>query len=212
MFELLVFDLDGTLVDSKRDIALSANVTLEEMGFERRDPEVVYGYIGGGVHNLVLRSMGEEHAGRLDEGVGRFWANYKAHVLDSTLPYPGVQELLGSLAGRRMAVVTNKPYEHTRMVLDGLGLAKYFMNIQGWRLGFKVKPDPELLVRALRETSTPSDGAVMIGDGISDVMAARAAGTKSCAVGYGYGRKAALMEAMPDYFADEVPDIGRLFA
>jgi len=212
MFELLIFDLDGTLVDSKSDIALAVNLTLDDLGIPRRDPELIYGYIGGGVHNLILKSLTEENAGLLDKGVDIFWAFYKDHVLDTTNTYPGVMKMLELLSDKyRMAVVTNKPYDHTRSLLHGLDLDRYFVSIQGWKMGLPVKPDPALVQLALDESGVPKDRAVMIGDGTSDVLAARAAGIKSCAVGYGYGVKEKVMESSPDFYAEEVGDIVKLF-
>jgi phosphoglycolate phosphatase len=198
LFDLIIFDLDGTLVDSKEDIALSVNLTLDEFGVQRRDPELIYTYIGGGVHNLIRRSLTDEYAHLLDRGVDIFWENYKGHVLDTTKPFPGVYRMLEGLSGRKMAVVTNKPYTHTTMVLRGLDLDRYFISVQGWKVGLPVKPDPALVKMALDETGVSPGRAVMIGDGVSDVLAARGAGTKSCAVGYGYGSKEKLLEEITD--------------
>ncbi len=212
MFELLLFDLDGTLVDSKDDIALAVNLTMEELGVPRRDPKLIFTYIGGGVHNLIRNSLTDAYSHLLDQGVDIFWENYKGHVLDTTKPYPGVYGMLERLSGRKMAVVTNKPYTHTSMILTGLDIGRYFMSVQGWKMGLPVKPDPALLVRALDETGVSPERAVMIGDGVNDVLAARGAGIKSCAVGYGYGSKEKLLEAGPDFFADDITGILNLFS
>jgi len=210
MHGLLIFDLDGTLIDSKQDIATAVNLTLDELDVPRKEPELIHSYIGGGVHNLIRRSLTEAYEGLLDKGVDLFWQNYKAHVLDQTVLYPGVYKMLETLSARKMALVTNKPYDHTVIILRGLDIDRYFVSIQGWKMGLALKPEPELLQRALDEAGYDGDGAVMIGDGTSDVLAAKAVGIKSCAVGYGYSSKERLMEAGPDYFADEVSDIVRL--
>jgi len=211
LFELLIFDLDGTLVDSRRDIATGVNLMLDDLGVPNREPELIYTYIGGGVHNLVLKSLTQEHADKLEGGVELFWARYKEHALNTTLPYPGVESMLDGFKGRMLAVATNKPYEHTMLILDGLGLKGRFASIQGWRLGLTVKPDPQIVLLALNEAGAHKDKTVMIGDSTSDVLAARAAGIKSCAVGYGYGAREKVMESKPDYFAEKVEDIERLF-
>jgi len=208
--ELLIFDLDGTLVDSRRDIALAVNLTLDEMGFPRREPRVIFGFIGSGVHKLILNSLPEGRADLVDRGVEIFWGYYREHALDTTALYPGISDMLGSLSGVKLAVATNKPYTHTVLVLDGLDITRYFASVQGWKPGLPVKPDPALLVRALDEAGGSRADAVMVGDGLNDIMAARAAGVKSCAVGYGYGKKEALLEAAPDYFAETVADLARL--
>jgi phosphoglycolate phosphatase len=206
-----MFDLDGTLVDSRGDIAVAVNLTLDDLDLPARKPEDVYGFIGGGVHNLILRSMPEGMDGLLEKGVEMFWEHYRAHVLDSTKLYPGVYAMLERLSGRKMAVVTNKPYAHTHMILQGLDIDRYFASVQGWKVGIKVKPDPELLNRALGDTGVAAKDSILIGDSMADVLAARAAGSACCAVAYGYGAKEKIIEASPDYFAEEVGDIYRLF-
>ncbi|MBI5695345.1 MAG: HAD-IA family hydrolase [Nitrospirae bacterium] len=210
MPELVIFDLDGTLVDSKHDIAEAVNLTLDELDIPRRAPELVHTYIGGGVHNLVRRSLTDEFEHMLEKGVDLFWANYKAHILDRTEPYPGVYKMLEGFSGTKLALVTNKPYDHTMLILRGLDLDRYFASVQGWKMGLPLKPEPELIIRAMQEAECAGKDAVMVGDGTADVLAAKAAGIKSCAVGYGYGSKDRLMEAGPDFFADTVPDIERL--
>ena len=211
MLELLIFDLDGTLIDSREDIALAVNLALEELGAPRRDPAEIFSYIGGGVHNLILRSLTDRYAHLLERGVDAFWARYKEHALDKTRPYPGVSGMLEDLAGRRMAVATNKPYAHTALILEGLGMARRFESVQGWKTGLPVKPDPALVRMALEGAGVSPGGAVMIGDGVSDILAARAAGIKSCAVGWGYGPRERLAQAWPDFFAEDVADVVRLF-
>jgi len=205
-----MFDLDGTLVDSRADIAVAVNLTLEDMQLPARESKDIYGFIGGGVHNLILRSMPAGMDGLLEKGVDLFWEHYKAHVLDSTKLYPGVYAMLERFSGRKMAVVTNKPYAHTHMILQGLDIDRYFVSVQGWKVGLKVKPDPELVQRALEETGVPAEGAVMVGDSMADILSARAAGVACCAVGYGYGVRDKVIEAGPDYYAEEVGDIFRL--
>lgn len=212
MFELLMFDLDGTLVDSRRDIATGVNLALAELDMPAREPDAIYGYIGGGVHNLMRRSMREGSEDQLEVGVDLFWANYKDHVLDSTTLYPGVYDMLEQLSDNKMAIVTNKPCMHTRMILQGLGIAKYFISIQGWKEGVRVKPDPDMLKRAMEEADATPPVAVMIGDSLADVLAAKAAGVKCCAVGYGYGVREKVLEASPDYYVEYVSDIAGVLA
>jgi len=207
LYELIAFDLDGTLADSKSDIATSTNIMLAGLGFPGRDPEEIYTFIGGGVHNLVRKSLPPGPESLVDEGVESFWRVYREHVMDSTRLYPGVPELLDRLGSYKLAVVTNKPLVHTELLLEGLGIRGLFGSVQGWRLGLTVKPDPEMLLTAIRETGAVREKVVMVGDGTADIFAARAADVKSCAVGYGYGERERLIEAGPDYFAESVPDI-----
>lgn len=211
LFKLCIFDLDGTLIDSEDDIATSVNCTLIEMGFPVREPVAIYGFIGGGVHNLLRMSLPADEGGLVDRAVEVFWERYREHLLDTTRPYPGVPEMLDELGGKaRLAVATNKPLVHARLALEGLGLSGRFASIQGWRPGLDVKPDPAILRIAMEESGVGPEESVMIGDGMSDLMAARHARVKSCAVGYGYGSKEKLMCGQPDYFADTVADISCL--
>lgn len=207
MFELLMFDLDGTLIDSRKDIAASVNLALDELSMPRREAVEIYGYIGGGVHNLMRKSMQAGREDLLEKAVDLFWANYKDHVLDSTTLYPGVYDMLEKLSGLKMAVVTNKPCLHSRLILQGLDITKYFISIQGWKTEVRVKPDPDMLYRAMEEAGVPPEESVMIGDSVADVLASRAAGVKCCAVGYGYGVREKVLEAAPDYFVENVGDI-----
>ncbi|HEY3346200.1 MAG TPA: HAD-IA family hydrolase [Nitrospirota bacterium] len=213
MSKLFIFDLDGTLIDSRKDIALGVNLTLAELGFPAREPDAVYGFIGGGVHNLLRMSLPPGQESLVDSAVEVFWDRYREHLLDSTRAYAGVAGMLDELATRGMlAVATNKPVVHARLALEGLGLSSRFVSIQGWRLGLEVKPDPAILRLAMEAAGAAPGDCVMVGDGMSDILAARAAGLKSCGVGYGYGTKEKLMAGSPDYFADTVEDIIRLLA
>ena len=211
LFDLLIFDLDGTLVDSRWDIATAVNITLDDLGAPRRTPDDIFSFIGGGVHNLMLKSLPAGAAGSLEKAVDLFWDNYKYHVLDTTKTFPGVDETLERLSSKTMAVATNKPCAHTKMILHGLGLSRYFISVQGWKEGRAVKPDPQILLVALDESGVPPEKAVMIGDGTSDVLAARAAGVKSCAVGYGYGDRDKVLAASPDYYVEDIRELVGLF-
>ncbi len=207
MPKAVLFDLDGTLIDSRRDIASSVNRMLEDMGFAPRREEDIYGFIGGGVYKLVLASLPPGQGNRVDEGVERFWLIYKDHVLDTTVPYAGIPRSLKSMSGLKLAVATNKPLTHAELILQGLGLSGLFSSVKGWKPGIAVKPDPAILLLALREMDVQPDEAVMVGDSINDLLAARAASVRCCLVGYGYGKKETLIEAGPDFFADTVEDL-----
>lgn len=211
MYGLLMFDLDGTLVDSRHDIALSVNLTLDEFSLPHRPPEVIYGFIGGGMHNLIRRSLPDGMEALVDKGVDVFWDIYRTHVLDTTRLYPGINDALDRLSdGHKLAVVTNKPYAHTQLILKGLGIAGHFVTVQGWKIGLPVKPDPTLINMAMADAGAGKDESVMIGDSTNDVLAAKAAGIKCCAVGYGYGTKEKNLAAGADLFAEKVEDIVRL--
>ena len=184
----LIFDLDGTLIDSKQDLIRSVNAMLVETGREALHEDTVSSYIGHGAPRLVARALGndatEEECGR---ALRFFLAHYDEHKLDSTCAYPGVAEALEELRDFPMAVLTNKPVRVSRRILEGLGLAKYFRAVYGGNSFETKKPDPLGAMRILEEFDTAPAEALMVGDSEVDVQTARNAGTFAAAVNYGFG-------------------------
>ncbi len=186
----LIFDLDGTLIDSKLDLIHSVNAMLCEAGRERLPAETISGYIGHGAPVLVARALGadsteEERARALQF----FLTYYEEHKLDNTYAYPLVAETLAKLARRDlpMAVLTNKPVRVSVRILDALGLSKYFREIYGGNSFETKKPDPLGANTILSKLGTPPQQAMVIGDSEVDVQTARNAGTLAVAVNYGFG-------------------------
>src|SRR2546429_484395 len=139
----LIFDLDGTLIDSKQDLNRSVNAMLVEMGRERLHEETISGYIGHGAPTLVARALGNGATeDEREQALKFFLAHYEAHKLDATRPYPGVAEALKELRGFPMAVLTNKPVRVSRRILEGLELAKYFRTVYGGERSFTNKTEP----------------------------------------------------------------------
>jgi len=208
--ELLIFDLDGTLVDSEIDLANSVNATLEEIGRKPLSVERIASYVGQGVAVLVSRALGP---GTAPEEVDRareiFLKHYRAHMLDHTVTYPGVREALAELKDRKMAVLTNKPVNFSRAMLAGLGLADRFLRIYGGNSFENKKPDPVGIHRLMEETEAAASKTLMIGDSIADVMAGRNAGVWTCGVNYGFGAPT-LDEAPPDLRIDDLRELPQL--
>jgi phosphoglycolate phosphatase len=185
---LVIFDLDGTLVDSRRDIAASVNHMLGVYGLPMLPLETIEKYVGSGAENLVRRSMGEA-AARFDikEAVRVFRAHYLEHCLDTTRAFPGIPEMLSSLKSRgvSLAVVTNKPSAMMHRILGGLGLAVLFDFLLGGDDVPAMKPDAGPAQLVFERTSAKPEQSLMIGDSAVDVTFARAAGMKCIIVGYG---------------------------
>ncbi len=140
---VLIFDLDGTLIDSKLDLAHAVNATLAHMKREPLSPETIYGYVGNGAPMLVRRALGDGTSDQeADTGLAHFLSYYRAHMLDNTVPYPGVREGLALLEQHPMAVLTNKPVHFSRAILDGLGLMRYFRYVYGGNSFATKKLDP----------------------------------------------------------------------
>ena len=184
----LIFDLDGTLIDSKQDLIHSVNAMLVGTGREPLHEDTVSSYIGHGAPRLVARALGN---GATEEECERalkfFLAHYDEHKLDSTRAYPGVAEALEELRELPMAVLTNKPVRVSRKILEGLGLAKYFRAIYGGNSFETKKPDPLGAKKILEELGAAPVQALMVGDSEVDVQTARNAGTLAAAVNYGFG-------------------------
>ncbi|HVB29760.1 MAG TPA: HAD-IA family hydrolase [Terriglobia bacterium] len=208
--ELLIFDLDGTLVDSELDLANSVNATLQEIGRKPLSIERIASYVGQGVAVLVSRALG---AGATQEDVEQakeiFLKYYREHMLDHTATYPGVREALKDLGSRKMAVLTNKPVDFSRAMLSGLGLAECFLQVYGGNSFENKKPDPVGLNRLMDETQAAASRTMMIGDSISDVLAGRNAGVWTCGVNYGFGAPT-LDEAPPDMRIDDLRELPQL--
>jgi len=184
----LIFDLDGTLIDSKKDLILSVNATLQEMHREPLDAERIAGYVGRGAPRLIEQALGPDstHA-ECDHGLAHFLSYYRQHMLDNTVTYPGVREGLVMLEGMPMAVLTNKPVRFSQAILDGLGLARYFRYVYGGNSFVTKKPDPEGMEKLLRDFGAAPRQAMVVGDSEVDVQTARNSGSWACAVTYGLG-------------------------
>src|SRR5229473_1281879 len=208
----LIFDLDGTLIDSKLDLIRSVDAMLQEMGREELHEDTISGYIGHGAPQLVGQALGE-NATEADRqrALQFFLAYYEDHKMDSTCAYPGVPEALEHLAAFPMAILTNKPVRISARILEGLGLSKYFRAVYGGNSFETKKPDPLGALTILRDLGATPAETMLIGDSEVDVQTARNAGTFAAAVNYGFGthdRAAHPADIYLDRFTDLVPLLG----
>jgi phosphoglycolate phosphatase len=184
----LIFDLDGTLIDSKLDLVRSVNATLRELHRPALPEAIISSYIGNGAPVLVAKSLGQDvNPEELARALKFFLSHYEAHKLDNTCAYPGVPEALQELSAMPMAVLTNKPVRISVRILEALGLAKYFRAIYGGNSFETKKPDPLGAHTILREFGIRPSEAVVVGDSEVDVQTARNAGTLAAVVNYGFG-------------------------
>jgi phosphoglycolate phosphatase len=202
----LIFDLDGTLIDSKLDLIHSVNAMLREIKRPQLAAETISGYVGHGAPQLVARALGgtatEEE---LKHALQFFLGYYEEHKMDNTSAYPGVPETLAQLSHMPMAVLTNKPERISVRILNLLGLAKYFRAIYGGNSFESKKPDPFGANKILQELGVGAREALLVGDSEVDVQTARNAGTQAAAVNYGFGvhdRAAHPADIYLDRFAD----------
>jgi phosphoglycolate phosphatase len=204
---VLIFDLDGTLIDSKLDLAHSVNAMLEHMGRAPLAHETVYSYVGNGAPMLVRRALGERATdAECDKGLAHFLAYYREHMLDNTVTYPGVREGLDQLKGKAMAVLTNKPVRFSEEILNGLGLSRYFQFVYGGNSFEKKKPDPMGVEIILRDFAAPPGDAMMVGDSDVDIRTARNSGIWACGVSYGLGTESLRLHP-PDIMLDSLDEL-----
>lgn len=205
--DLIIFDLDGTLADTKDDIATAVTLTLSELGLPPKSRDQIYSYVGGGIRRLLQQAVGEEEGDRFREALRIFRGHYISHILDTTKLYPGMDGVLRHFASRKKAVVTNKAQYYTDRLMAGLNLTQRFDLIVGGDNGHPLKPDPAMLRFVLEQLQMNSRAAVMIGDSVNDIAASRAAGIPVCAVGYGLGDADELRRAEPDFFCETVNEL-----
>ena len=204
---LLVFDLDGTLVDSKLDLALSVNAMRKEMGLAPLALEVIASYVGHGVTLLVRRSLGTHATSEnVEKGLAFFLAYYRDHMLDNTAPYPGVSEALEKLDGHKMAVLTNKPVVFSREMVTRLGFASYFSYVYGGNSFPQKKPDPMGLHKLMEDLQISARETLMVGDSDTDIITGRNAGALTCGVTYGFGAHT-LQKVSPDLVIDDMREL-----
>ncbi len=201
---LLIFDLDGTLIDSKLDLALSVNAVREQMGLAPMPHDQIATYVGHGVGNLMRRSLGPDATEeKIEKGLQFFLAHYREHMLDHTVTYPGVREALGEFGERGMAVLTNKPVKFSQAILEGLGIAHYFAFIYGGNSFAQKKPDPAGVLKLMADMNASPEETLIIGDSDTDVLTGRNGGVLTCGVTYGFGAES-LQNVPPDFLIDDL--------
>jgi len=210
--DALLFDLDGTLVDSRRDLTTSVRWLQRRYRVPLSSPRDVASYIGDGVVKLVQRALPDVRGRSFARAIEEYKAHYRVHCLDTTRDYPGVRETIFHFRRKKLAVITNKPAGATRRILSGLGLLTPFRCVLGGDSLRRKKPFPDPVIRALHELGVPrSDRAVMVGDGPNDVLAGRAAGTLTCLVRGNITPSEKLQNIHPDFELLQFGDLRHFF-
>jgi phosphoglycolate phosphatase len=215
--KLLIFDLDGTLIDSRLDLIHSVNAMLRHCKRPELPGDVIASYVGDGAPVLVRRALGDpKHEADIKEALEYFLAYYRVHKLDHTHLYPGIKEMLSRVRNsngvrRQMAVLSNKPVVPSRAIVDALGLAEFFVHVYGGNSFPTKKPDPHGVLTILRDTKARPEETLMIGDSSVDVITGRNAGLWTCGVTYGFAPHT-LCEAPPDVTVDSPQELAELFS
>ncbi len=214
--KLLLFDLDGTLIDSAPDLSYSVNLMLEQLGREHFDDATIHGWVGNGARTLVSRALSGSveidttlDAELLERALEIFLHYYHENICVKTQLYEGVKETLHALsqAGYKMAVVTNKPYAFVSPILEKLALTEFFEMFLGGDSLEKRKPDAQPLLHVCKTLGIDVDDAVMIGDSKNDIIAAQRAGMQSIGVSYGYNYGEDITTYNPDRVVKSFKDI-----
>ena len=190
-YKLVLFDLDGTLLDTLEDLGAAVNAALKSRGFPQHTQEAFRGMVGHGVRNLVAQALPEplQQDDRLiDDCLADFMAYYTAHIADKTTTYPGMQELVKELnaASVRLAIASNKFQDGTETLVNQFFPGIPFVAVLGNRPGFPLKPDPEIVGEVLRKSGLAPEEAVMVGDSATDMKTAENGGIRGIAVTWGY--------------------------
>jgi len=215
--KLLIFDLDGTLVDSRLDLIHSVNAMLRHCNRPELPGDVIASYVGDGAPVLVRRALGDpKHGAEVKAALEYFLAYYRVHKLDHTHIFDGIKEMLKAVANgngvrRLMAVLSNKPVIPSRAIVEALGLAEYFVHVYGGNSFPTKKPDPHGVHSILRETKSHPEETLMIGDSSVDVITGRNAGLWTCGVTYGFAPHT-LNIAPPDVVVDSPRELAELFS
>jgi len=207
---VLIFDLDGTLADSKADLAASVNYVRGTYGLPVLPDEQIAAFIGNGAQQLIRRALGPDVSEvELQSALKSFLHYYRQHMLDRTVLYPGVRETLDRLQDFKLAVLTNKPLYFSCSMRDGWGIYRYFSAVYGGNSFVNKKPDPVGIFQILSDTRARRESSWMIGDSSVDVRTGRNAGVRTCGVTYGYAAESFKAEP-PDFEVDRFAEIEKL--
>jgi phosphoglycolate phosphatase len=216
--KLVIFDLDGTLIDSRLDLVHSVNAALRHIGRPELPDDVIASYVGDGAPILIQRALGGETVDEalIRKGLEYFLSYYREHKLDHTTVYPGIAQALATIQNsgngtpRKMAVLSNKPVVPSRAIVEALGLGPFFWQIYGGNSFATKKPEPEGARKLLEESGAWPEQAVMVGDSHVDVRTGRNAGLWTIGVTYGFATPTLEAEP-PDVLVDQPHEVGAVF-
>ena len=205
--ELIIFDLDGTLIDSSEDIAWAVNKTLRQMGFAELSYQAIKERIGWGVKVLLEKGLPEERHNLLEEAREIFMGYYSGHLLVKTKLYPDVADVLRHFKNKKLAVATNKPLNLTQKILDGLSISDYFKKIVGGDNVQNKKPAPEAIEIILKELNASPKETVFIGDSMIDIEAGKKAEVITIGAAYGFRGRHELEAAGADVIIEDIKEL-----
>lgn len=213
--DLFLFDLDGTLIDSKRDIASSVHYTMAVLGLPPIDDETIYSFVGNGVTPLIQKSVETSIGGAevitFEKALAVFRKHYDEHCLDTTQPFPGVLDVLRHFGETPKVIITNKSQGFSQKILDGLGVTPLFEGLYGGDTEFPKKPDPAVVRHLLQSFKARPEATVIIGDSRIDMETGRNGGILTCGVTYGFRPREELEEIGCDYLIESPSELAKIF-
>ncbi len=186
MKRLIIYDLDGTLVDTREDIARAANHMLAALKAPPLDQLTIERFVGRGLHHLIKSCLKTEDAKQIEKGSKVYRDYYAKHMLDHTVLYPGAREALEYFKGRLQAVITNKPNPYSRQILEALGVAHYFVEIVAGDTDYPKKPDPTAVLSIMKREKVEADETLFVGDSLIDIETGRNAGIETVVISHGF--------------------------
>jgi phosphoglycolate phosphatase len=209
--DLMIFDLDGTLVSSGRDLAISVNYTLKELKQETKPEKEIFGFVGDGIGKTIQRALGKDSERYYEKAMEIFAGYYGEHLLDNTVLYPHVEDVLGNFINKTKIVLTNKRYNFASMIIKGLKIEKYFAEIIGIDSNPFSKPDRRIIEHLLDKYGAAKENNLIVGDGVNDILVAKNSGILSCAYLNGLGNRNDLLNLKADYYCEDILEINYLF-
>jgi phosphoglycolate phosphatase len=206
-FDFLIFDLDGTLINSQEDLTFSVNCVRKDYGFEELSVEQVRSYLGSGMNALVSKAVPDILGVSLQEVVEKFKFYYGQHLTDKTVLFEGVEEMLGALKSKKKAILSNKTEKFSCEIVKRLNIFDYFIKVWGGDSIDVKKPDPRTILELIKLTESDISKTVMIGDSANDFLVAKSAGVPSIAVLYGFSDKHQIKQYNPDFIVETARDI-----
>lgn len=207
MKQLILYDLDGTLVDSLEDIAQAVNHTLSAFHIAALPSREIRRYVGRGLRELLASCLNRHDRVTIEQASEQFLAYYAQHLADRTVLYPGVQRLLEYFKARRQAVITNKPNPHARELLRVLGIERYFIRIIAGEDGFPKKPDPAAVLAIMEQERVTPAATLLIGDSPIDTETGRRAGVMTVGIAQGFSDPEELAASSPDLFVHHCDEL-----
>ena len=206
---LIFYDLDGTLVDTRKDIAGAVNHMLSQFGKPLLNEREISQFVGRGLHHLIKSCLKTEDEREIEKGSAIYRAHYSKHMLDHSKLYPGVKRILDFFKNQKQIVLTNKPNPFSQKLLEALGVAHYFEEIIAGNSSYPKKPDPGAILALIKKEKVSPKETLFIGDSPIDIETARRAGIEVAVVTHGFAEEDELKSAVPDLI---VKDFGELLS